>query len=98
MITRLEIENFRRFQHVVLDALRSVNLIVGGNDTGKTSLLEALVLLLGDSGALHSLPITFRTNQTGGTSTDNQNDDRENFWSWFFYDRNSDHRITITAW
>ncbi len=96
MILRLEIENFRGFQQVVLDELRSVNLIVGGNDTGKTSLLEALVLLLGDSGALRSLPITFRTNQTGGNSTDDQND-RENFWSWLFYDRNADHRITINA-
>jgi len=48
MITRLAIENFRGLQQLVLDELRRVNLIVGGNDTGKTSVLEALVLLFGD--------------------------------------------------
>jgi hypothetical protein len=96
MITGLMIENFRGLQHVVLDDLRGINLIIGGNDTGKTSVLEALVLLLGDSNAIRALPITFRTNQTGGNSPDNQ-DDREHFWSWLFYDRNSDHRIGIEA-
>ena len=96
MITRLAIENFRGLQQVVLDELRSVNLIVGGNDTGKTSVLEALVLLFGDAAAIRSLPITFRTNQTGGQSADDQND-RETFWSWLFYDRDAKHRIALEA-
>src|SRR5438552_3372997 len=96
MITRLAIENFRGLQQVALDELRSVNLIVGGNDTGKTSVLEALVLLFGDSAAIRSLPITFRTNQTGGQSADDQND-RETFWAWLFYDRDSKHRIALEA-
>jgi len=73
-----------------------VNLIVGGNDTGKTSVLEALVLLFGDAEAIRPLPITFRTNQTGGQSIDDQND-RETFWSWLFYDRDSKHRIALEA-
>ncbi len=97
MINRLTIENFRGLQRVALEDLRSVNLIVGGNDTGKTSVLEALVLLLGDSSAVRNLPITFRTNQTGGRTTDDPND-RENFWSWLFYDRNSENHIAIKAW
>src|SRR5437867_6716625 len=96
MITRLAIENFRGLQQVALDELRSVNLIVGGNDTGKTSVLEALVLLFGDGAAIRSLPITFRTNQTGGQSADDQND-RETFWSWLFYDRDLKHRIALEA-
>src|SRR6266487_3878276 len=96
MITRLAIENFRGLQQVALEELRRVNLIVGGNDTGKTSVLEALVLLFGDAAAIRSLPITFRTNQTGGQSADDQND-RETFWSWLFYDRDSKHRIALEA-
>ncbi len=96
MITRLAIENFRGLQQVALDELRSVNLIVGGNDTGKTTVLEALVLLFGDAAAIRSLPITFRTNQTGGQSPDDQND-RETFWSWLFYDRDLKHRIALEA-
>src|SRR6266498_1289470 len=96
MITRLAIENFRGLQQVVLAELRRVNLVVGGNDTGKTSVLEALVLLFGDAAAIRSLPITFRTNQTGGQSTDDQND-RETFWSWLFYDRDSKHKIALEA-
>ena len=55
MITRLAIENFRGLQQVALEELRRVNLIVGGNDTGKTSVLEALVLLFGDAAAIRSL-------------------------------------------
>jgi|KBSSwiStaDraftv2_1062776.scaffolds.fasta_scaffold80080_2 predicted ATP-dependent endonuclease of OLD family len=96
MITSLAIENFRGLQQVVLEELRRVNLIVGGNDTGKTSVLEALVLLFGDAAAIRSLPITFRTNQTGVQTADDQND-RETFWSWLFYDRDSKHRIALAA-
>jgi predicted ATPase len=81
MITRLEFENFRGLKHVVLDDLRSVNLIVGGNDTGKTSVLEGLILLLGNSNSISQLPLTFRTNQSS-------EDDRINFWPWLFHDRN----------
>jgi hypothetical protein len=58
--------------------------------------LEALVLLFGDAAAIRSLPITFWTNPTGGQSADDQND-RETFWSWLFYDRDSKHRIDLAA-
>ena len=95
MITELEIQNFRGLRHAKLAGLKSVNLIVGGNDTGKTSILEALVLLLGDGSALRNLPVTFRTNQSGGQS--DEGNDRENFWSWLFYDRSPDNKIAIRA-
>lgn len=96
MISELEIRNFRGLRHVKLTGLKRVNLIVGGNDTGKTSILEALVLLLGDATTLRNLPITFRTNQSGGQSTDDQND-KENFWSWLFFDRSTDNEIGISG-
>ena len=96
MIDRIEIQNFRGLQNVSLDGLRSINLIVGGNDTGKTSVLEALVLLLGDANAIHNLSTTFRTNRSGAQSHEDQ-DDRENFWSWLFYDQNFRNKITIAG-
>jgi len=57
MITKITLENFRGFRTLELDGLQRVNLIVGANNSGKTSLLEALVLLCGKAriNGLHSL-------------------------------------------
>jgi hypothetical protein len=41
----LEIKNFRCFEHLTIEKLGRVNLIVGRNSVGKTALLEALWLL-----------------------------------------------------
>ena len=97
MITSLQIQNFRGLKDVTLQELRRVNLLVGGNDTGKTSVLEALILLLGDSGAILALPTTFRTNQSGTRTSAQTVDDRESFWPWLFYDGNSLNPIRIFA-
>lgn len=49
MLTRLNIERFRGLNELTLTDASRINLIVGRNDTGKTSLLEAIrVLLSGD--------------------------------------------------
>lgn len=42
-IKKLEIGNFKRFSNFKVDNLGQFNLIVGDNNTGKTSLLEALL-------------------------------------------------------
>ena len=42
ILDSLEIHNFRRFRHLRIERLGRVNLIVGKNNVGKTSLLEAL--------------------------------------------------------
>lgn len=44
LLDSLEIKNFRLFQHLRIGHLGRVNLIVGKNNTGKTSLLEAVWL------------------------------------------------------
>lgn len=44
ILNSLEIRNFRCFQHLQIERLGRVNLIVGKNNVGKTSLLEALQL------------------------------------------------------
>jgi hypothetical protein len=45
MINDLHITNYRAFEEIIVDPLKRVNLIVGANNAGKTSLLEAIYLL-----------------------------------------------------
>jgi len=44
MLSSLEIRNFRTFHHLRIERLGRVNLVVGKNNVGKTTLLEALRL------------------------------------------------------
>jgi len=44
ILKSLEIENFRGFKHIDINRLGRVNLIVGKNNVGKSSLLEALAI------------------------------------------------------
>jgi len=57
MITELELKHFRGFTDLKLTGLGQVNLIVGMNNVGKTSLLEAVSLIGGEgqSGEFHTL-------------------------------------------
>jgi hypothetical protein len=47
MYTRIEAESFRGLRGLVVDGLKRINLFVGRNNSGKTSLLEAVYLLNG---------------------------------------------------
>jgi AAA15 family ATPase/GTPase len=60
MISTLELQQFRGLEHVKFENLGRANLIIGGNNTGKTSVLEALALLYGSRAQLGALPRTFR--------------------------------------
>ena len=44
MLKRLQIRNFRGFNALKIDQLSGINLIAGKNNSGKTSLLEAISL------------------------------------------------------
>jgi len=45
MLTDLEVQNYRSLQHVVVPKLGRVNLIVGKNNSGKSTVLESLRVL-----------------------------------------------------
>jgi AAA15 family ATPase/GTPase len=45
MLQKLSIRNFRIFEELDIEGLKRVNLIVGKNNTGKTTLLEAIRIL-----------------------------------------------------
>ena len=47
MLDRLRIRNYRLFRELAIPRLSRVNLIAGGNNAGKTALLEAVFLLSG---------------------------------------------------
>ncbi|MRG91343.1 AAA family ATPase [Polyangium spumosum] len=61
MFQSIEIERFRGFSRLALSDLGRVNLVVGENNTGKTSLLEAITLLA-NPGMIKGLPGLFRAN------------------------------------
>ncbi len=63
MLTSIHIEGFKSFKDTKIEPLRKVNLILGGQNVGKTSLLEAVWLEMngGKNGySTINLPSTFR--------------------------------------
>ena len=44
MLNSLKIRNYRNLRHLTIEKLGRVNLLVGKNNTGKTSVLEAVYL------------------------------------------------------
>lgn len=66
MLTSLHLQNFKGFKDTLIPELRKVNLILGGQNVGKTSLLEAVVFVAGEvyntntAAALSFLPQIFR--------------------------------------
>jgi predicted ATPase len=47
MISEIEIENFKCFEHLKISDCKRINVIVGDNGAGKTALLEGIFLALG---------------------------------------------------
>jgi hypothetical protein len=73
-----------------IEPLKRVNLITGQNNTGKTGILEALVLLLDDQTQNHRnrLQDLFRT--AGG-------DWNETYWKWLFYNKTLRQNLKVEA-
>lgn len=84
MIHTLQLQNFRGIESVNFDDLALVNLIVGGNNTGKTSILEALTLMYGDRQQLEKLHKTLRPSPY----SNNDADKWTNFWPRLFLKEN----------
>ena len=60
MLTSIHIQGFKGFKDTLIAPLRKVNLILGGQNVGKTSLLEAVYLGASDIGNFQQLPTLFR--------------------------------------
>ena len=86
MYQNVTIENFRGITSLEIDDFKKVNLFVGKNNCGKTTVLEALFLLTGPVNA--ELPL--RINAFRGYSII-----EENSWRLIFNNLNVDKYITI---
>lgn len=60
MLTSIHIQGFKGFKDTHIAPLRKVNLILGGQNVGKTSLLEAVYLGASPIGNVRGLPAVFR--------------------------------------
>jgi AAA15 family ATPase/GTPase len=93
MIETLEIKNFRCFEQVKITELKTVNVLVGENASGKTALLEALYFTLGTP-ALH-----FKMRQWRGLSRqvhfNERTDSRNNMWRDLFYQFKQSLEVSI---
>lgn len=65
MLTSIHIEGFKGFKDTLVAPLRKVNLILGGQNVGKTSLLEAVYLGASDINNFKQLPALFRLVEGG---------------------------------
>lgn len=92
MLTRLQIRNFRGFGALEIDHLSAINLIAGKNNSGKTSLLEAVFLLSGAGNTQLAMNDNgIRDLAPHGVSTGDP------FWKQLFFNRDMGRSIEITA-
>lgn len=89
MLQSLKIQNFKGFKELTFPTLKRVNLITGKNNTGKTGVLEALLVVLARDW-LNILPTAFRNCAGLG-------DQNENFWKWTFHNRELSRPIIVSA-
>ena len=88
MIDSVEINNFRGIRHCKIDNLAQVNLFFGKNNCGKSSLLESLFLVCGQSNPL--LPVSINAMRTYNRIT-------ENDILYFFYKMDASNEISIAT-
>lgn len=90
MLLSLTLTNFRGFTKLEIPRLARVNLIGGVNNAGKTSILEALYLLLArDPGEIQKLPSVFRPPSVL--------DSNRYFWNWITKDRGANSVASIST-
>ena len=90
MVNELEVKNFRCFEHVHLTGLKRITVIVGGNGSGKTSLLEAVFLAITNSPAV---ALRLRGFRSMGQQVKLDAESSQHVWSDLFH--NQDPRRTI---
>ena len=92
MLRQLQIRNFRGFRDLTIDALSDINLIAGSNNSGKTSLLEAIFLLSGKGNP----QMAINANVIRGLELSNMPAATvETFWKQLFFDLNMEQSVEI---
>ena len=97
MIESIEIENFKNIKNLSLSGFQKINIIVGDNAGGKTSLLEAMQFLFGNSPIPNISSI--KTSRSGEHGFQIPNDSIENaqrhLYGDFFHNFNMELMIKI---
>ncbi len=95
MLKTLTIDNFRGIKHLTIKDVARVNLVVGGNNSGKTSVLEALVLATN----LHNLQSCFFITRLIRTINSRIDDEHllDGLWRSFFYQLLIENTIAINV-
>lgn len=91
MITELKIKNFRCFNELALDELKPLTLLTGKNNVGKSTVLEALFLLLG----FRTPTVFFKLNYFRGLAM--QHLDPDTLWGSLFYGSARDKPFSVSA-
>jgi hypothetical protein len=93
MFSSISIRNFRCFKDLSINSLDRVNIIAGSNDVGKTALLEAIYLLLGEG----SPELALRINAFRGLEKVQADPNTIAEWIWppLFYNFLTDGVISI---
>lgn len=87
MFKSLKIKNFRGVENLELQDLNQINIFVGENGVGKTTLLDAIFIGINPNNA----ELAFRTNMFRGLG----NVIDEDFWRSYFYNLDSKNIIQI---
>ena len=90
MYSSLSIENFRGIRSLRIDNLQRINLVVGRNNAGKTSLLEAAILL---GGGGNSPNVALALGQTRGQLLQGSDE----IWRALFWQMAPDHPVRISG-
>jgi AAA15 family ATPase/GTPase len=93
MIETITIKNFRSFDDVEINDIKTVNVVVGRNASGKTALLEALYFTLGSP----SLSFKLRNWRGLGVEVryDDTNESKSSIWRDLFYDFDQSNAVSI---
>lgn len=86
LLDSLEIKGYRCFEHLTIEKLGRVNLIVGKNNVGKTALLEALWIYARNAGGVTN-DILSRRDEDKGTRLYNKNRDDKSKDRHLFFNR-----------
>ncbi len=92
MLTNIYVKNFRCFSEIEVNNFKTINLIGGDNNSGKTALLEAVFL-----SSFHDYPVVSILRQLRGEGENIIKITPEKTWDYFFYNFNKDKNIQFNS-